>query len=75
MYFQPTDAQRQRIADLLATASLNRDQLLVIAMAVGLPDLVHTFKTRNSTPTPDPGPEPAAPRRQWWRIWNRPTNT
>jgi hypothetical protein len=73
MYFQPTDAQRQRIADLLATASLNRDQLLVIAMAVGLPDLVHTFKTRNSTPTPDPGP--AALRRQWWRIWNRPTNT
>lgn len=69
MYFQPTDTQRQHVADLLATASLNRDQRLAIAIAARLPDPV-----RDHTPAPDPVPEPAAPRGPWWRRWKRPTS-
>lgn len=46
MYFTPTDAQRQRIADLLATASLSSDQLLAIATAAGLPDLALGLRSR-----------------------------
>jgi hypothetical protein len=38
-YFHPTDAQRQRIAELIATAPLERDRLRTIAMTAGLPDL------------------------------------
>ena len=37
MYFPPSDRQRQRIADLLATATLAREQLLTITIAAGLP--------------------------------------
>jgi hypothetical protein len=71
MYFQPTDAQRQRIADLLATAPLKRDQLLTIAVAAGLPDLALTFKERNSVVAPNSVSAPARSRRQWWRVWTR----
>jgi hypothetical protein len=37
MYFKPTGTQRQRIADLLATAPLSHHELLSIAIAAGLP--------------------------------------
>ncbi|MFE3176869.1 hypothetical protein ACFXPA_19840 [Amycolatopsis sp. NPDC059090] len=37
MYFQPTDVQRQRIADLLSTLSLDRHQVSEIAFATGIP--------------------------------------
>lgn len=37
MYFQPTAAQRQRIAELLGTLSLGRNQVSEIAFAAGLP--------------------------------------
>lgn len=73
MYFKPTDTQRQRIAELLATAPLSRDQLLAIAMAADLPELVLTFRTRNAAQ--DPEPEPAAPRSRWWRVWHRSSST
>jgi hypothetical protein len=70
MYFQPADTQRQHIAELLATASLDRDQLLAITTAAGLPDPV-----RDHAPTPDSEPVPAASRRRWWRIGNRPPSS
>ncbi|MFI7064570.1 hypothetical protein ACIBL3_26505 [Kribbella sp. NPDC050124] len=74
MYFKPTDAQRQRIADLLATARLDRGQRLTIAVAAGLPDLADTFKAQTSVAVPNPGPAPVAAQRPWWRIWNRPSS-
>ena len=61
MYFTPTDAQRRRIADLLADAPLSRDGLLTIAMAAGLP--VPTGEVRDEEPNP-------VPRSRWW-PWTR----
>jgi hypothetical protein len=40
MYLQPTEAQRRRIASLLRTADLPRDEFLSIALAAGLRELV-----------------------------------
>lgn len=71
MYFQPTDVQRQRIADLLATASLNRNQRLTIAVAAGLPEFADTIKAQRSVPAPTSASAPAAARRPWWRVLNR----
>lgn len=75
MYFQPTDAQRKRLAGLLTTAPLKRDQRLNIATAAGLPELVPTGQARK--PEPIQVPEPAAPtsRRPQWRFWNRRPNS
>lgn len=39
MYLWPTDTQRRRITDLLATAPIERRQRRLIAFAAGLPDL------------------------------------
>lgn len=39
MYFQPTEEQRRRIADLVATAPLDHGQRLAITFAAGLPDI------------------------------------
>ncbi|WP_285486499.1 hypothetical protein [Amycolatopsis taiwanensis] len=75
MYVQPTDAQRQRIAELLVTAPLDHNGLVYLAMAAGLPDLAVTFNARKSAPAPDSGPVPATSRRQWWRVWNRHSST
>ena len=72
MYFTPTYAQRQRIADLLATAPLSRDQLLAVAIAAELHDFV---TTRDPAATPEPEPVPAAPRSRWWRFRHRPPST
>ena len=38
MYLQPTDTQKERLADLLSTASVNRKHRLSIAFAAGLTD-------------------------------------
>jgi hypothetical protein len=73
MYFPPTDRQRQRIVDLLATATLNRDQLLTITIAAGLSGLAPTSAVSDSVPPSDSAP--VAYPRPWWRIWNRPPST
>lgn len=75
MYFPPTDKQRQRIADLLATATLNRDQLLTITIAAGLPALAPASATPDYSPVSDSAPAPVASPRQWWRVWKRPPST
>lgn len=61
MYFQPTDTQRQRIAELLSTAALGRDQRLAIAIAAALPVAAPVA----------PDPDPAPSRRRWWHRGNR----
>lgn len=73
MYFTPTDAQRQRIAELLADASLTRERRLAIAMAAGLPDPVPTTRPRATATDPQPGP--VTSRSRWWRPWNRRSTT
>jgi hypothetical protein len=75
MYFQPTCTQKRRITDLLSTAPLNRDQLLSIAFAAGLPGLARSSAARDCVPATASESVPAASRRQWWRIWNRPSST
>lgn len=76
MYFPPTDRQRQRIADLLATAaSLNRDQILTITIAAGLSGLAPASATPDYSPVSDLASAPVASPRQWWRIWKRPPST
>ncbi|GAB3813492.1 hypothetical protein GCM10028799_11380 [Kribbella italica] len=40
MYFQPTASQKQRLAELLKTSRLRRHQLLSIAVAAGLRELL-----------------------------------
>lgn len=75
MYFQPTDTQRQRIADLLATAPLSRDQRVIITFAAGLSHLIPTSVATEYLSAADSASAPGAPRTQWWRIRHRPPRT
>lgn len=70
MYLQPTDPQRERVAELLTSAALTRDQRLAIALAAELPAPAPV----EPTPAPNSAPTAATSRRRWWHLWRRPSS-
>jgi hypothetical protein len=75
MYLPPSEAQRQRIAELLPDAPLGRDQRLGIAWAAGLNDLVVQFRAEPRWPVNvTTGELPITVRRspsRWRRLLGR----
>lgn len=69
-YAKPTDAERERLAELLTTVRMGRERLLSIAIAAGLRDIVDEQRRRDAYI--DWQPADGARRRRWWRR-NRPT--
>jgi hypothetical protein len=70
MYFQPDEHQQRRVAALLPNPALSRNQMLSIALAAGLPDLMTTIRAAERGQVGMDGAEPAKNAQAWWlRIW------
>lgn len=68
MYFSPSDAQRDLIADMLPTSPLSREQKLGIALAAGLRELMPELRSSPRRPPLQDTPVPELnPRKPWWQ--------
>lgn len=69
MYFPPSEAQRERIAQLLPGAPLDRNRKLVMALAAGLDELVVQLRSAPRRPAieADDGASVVVPSPAWWR--------